>query len=394
MDKYKEKLNKCQGDSEKILSLELSDKFGEKKKYNELLSSSYMRLSTDRVTGEISDKDFRKWKRVNDCACFLEFGKYIDSNEKWKLQKANFCRDRLCPVCGWRRSLKIFSHVSQIMNVIQNEYQFLFLTLTVPNCKPEELNDTITALMSGFNRFIQYKRIKTAVKGFFRCLEITRNMDYWTVKYYKDKDGKKKKKLVFDENGNKIPNPFYKTYHPHFHIILAVPKDYTTHYYIKQDEWLNLWRKAMKDDTITSVDIRTCKSSQELSVGAECVQELTEYNNILLGKAVAEVAKYTVKGSDFLFKDDNKLTDENVSVYSKALYHRRLTAFGGVFDDVLKKLQLDDCEDGDLIHVSGENIRSDVGYMIRRFSWSCGAYKMIDNIVIEPAIDEGVQLTF
>ena len=53
-----------------------------------------------------------------------------------------------------------------------------------------------------------------------------------------------------------------------------------------------------------------------------------------------------------------------------------MTAFGGVFDDVSKSLQLDDIENGDLVHLDELELRSDVACLIRRFGWSSGAYKM------------------
>ena len=154
--------------------------------------------------------------RVADCGTFLEFAHEIQVDgviaEKGKLHNANFCKDRLCPMCSWRRSYKIFAQVSQIMEQIGSDYKFLFLTLTVPNCAPESLSETISRLMLSWNRLIDYKRFKKAIKGFFRALEVTRNFS----------------------NGS---------YHPHFHCVLAVSKSYGKHSdYINHDEWLEMWR--------------------------------------------------------------------------------------------------------------------------------------------------------
>ena len=241
------------------------------------------------------------------------------------------------------------------MNVIQNDYVFLFLTLTVPNCSADELIQTIDKLQEGWYRFINYKRIKTAVKGYFKALEVTRN----TNRYSRS----------------------FNTYHPHFHVILAVNKRYLkSKEYIQHSEWLEMWRKAMRNSDITQVDIRRCKSKQDIQEGEQAVKAL--------GSAVAEIAKYSVKSADYLgrfdkdgflvspFPDDE--IDEAVITLGSALHGRRLTALGGIFDEVAKKLQLDDCENGDLLHINGEEVRSDVAYMIRRYGWSCGAYKLIE----------------
>lgn len=338
------KLVECQDSPEQ----ELQEKFVPKKLQSELLAQSYSRIGYD-------SKAFR----VADCGTFLEFARTIGQGSggaprgvptgnlagtqtanvsKFKLHNANFCRDRLCPMCSWRRSYKIFGQVSQIMNVIGNRYAYLFLTLTVPNCAPEKLSQAITDVQKAWRVLIRNKRFKGAVRGFFKALEVTRNAKT-------------------------------NTYHPHLHVVLAVNKSYfTDSSYISRDEWLSMWQKATKDDSITQVDIRRAKSKQTAD-GEQAVQALSS--------AVAEIAKYAVKSADYLINDDTRLTDEIVGVLVPALNNRRLCSFGGVFDEVRKQLQLDDAEDGDLIHLDGE-LNSDIAVQIYRYGWSAGAYKLIE----------------
>lgn len=324
------------------LTEELATRFTPKRKASEVLALSYLRI------GYLNKSD-----RVLNCGTLLEFQRAENENE-WKLSSANFCRDRLCPMCSWRRTYKIYAQISQIMNVIENDYAFLFLTLTIPNCSADELPKTIDRLQAGWQRLIHYKRFQTAVKGYFKALEVTRNTDRRSKSY--------------------------NTYHPHYHVILAVnPSYFKNKDYIKQAEWLSMWRKAMQDDSITQVDIRRCKGKDCLE-GAEAVKTL--------GSAVAEVAKYSVKSADYLGRMDkngflvapfpNEEIDEAVLYLGAALHRRRLTALGGIFEETAKQLQLDDCEDGDLIHVDGSAVRSDVAFMIRRYGWSCGAYKLLE----------------
>jgi plasmid rolling circle replication initiator protein Rep len=224
------------------------------------------------------------------------------------------------------------------MDVIGNKYAYLFLTLTVPNCAPEKLSQAITDVQKAWRVLIRHKRFKGAVRGFFKAIEVTRNA-----------------------NTN--------TYHPHLHVVLAVNKRYfTDDRYISRDEWLSMWQKATKDDSITQVDIRRAKSKKNAD-GEQAVKALSS--------AVAEIAKYAVKSADYLINDDTRLTDEIVGVLVPALANRRLCSFGGVFEDVRKQLQLDDCEDGDLIHLDGE-INSDLAIQIYRYGWSAGAYKLLE----------------
>ena len=55
-----------------------------------------------------------------------------------RLVAAQFCRDRLCPMCAWRKSLVMFSQISQIMDWVaeREETVPIFLTLTVGTAHP------------------------------------------------------------------------------------------------------------------------------------------------------------------------------------------------------------------------------------------------------------------
>lgn len=334
-DKYNTDCVSCQ-QSEVVdfnESSELKFKFAPKKAMSALLADSYSRLGLE-----------KKVERVSECGSFLEFAHEVyetSVSEKGKLYNANFCRDRLCPMCSWRRSYKIFGQLSQIMSYIGSDYKFIFLTLTVPNCEPSELSKTIDGLMYSWHKLVSYKRFKTAVKGSFRVLEITRN-----------------KETGF--------------YHPHFHIVLAVSKNYaTSRDYIKRDEWLQMWRKACKDDSITQVDVRLIKPKH--TIGAESVV-------LDFGHAVAEVSKYSCKSHDYIIPQDPELTDKIVSELSAALDHRRLTAYGGCFKEAYEALNLDDAEDGDLIHIN-EKLNPSIALLIVHYGWSAGVYSMSHTFV-------------
>ena len=47
---------------------------------------------------------------------------------------------------------------------------------------------------------------------------------------------------------------------------------------------------------------------------------------------------------------------EVVAVLDQALKHRRLTAYGGVLQDIRRELKLMDIEKADLVHVEGEGV--------------------------------------
>lgn len=347
---------------------EVEKKFYPKKYFCSPLSHSYERL------GMVGNAE-----RVRHCGDWLDFA---DTPDGFKLYDARFCRDRLCPMCSWRRSYKIFGQISQVMDLIAGEYEFLFLTLTVINCKGSDLSATISKMQKAWTSYFvrpnrTNRRAKDVIKGYFKVLEITHNLDKYACKYIKHNG--KKKKIPIIVNGHRIPNPYYDTYHPHFHVILAVNKSYfTSRDYIEQDEWLKMWQKAYGDPNITQVYIEKCKPKKsDIKAGEQYVRTLSS--------AVAEVAKYAVKSSDyigFFDKDGNPRTysksviDSAVVALTDGLYHRRLCEFGGVFRDARDKLQLDDCEDGDLVHIDNYKFRPDIAYAIYRYGWSSGAYKL------------------
>ena len=298
------------------------------------------RLVTLRLAQAYKRIQSGKYQKVTNCAGYLEFRRYADGS--LRLHTANFCQTRLCPTCNWRRSKKIFAQVRRIMNSIENDYAFVFLTLTCKNVNGNELSAQIDSMVSAFKLLCLRKRFKAAVRGWVRCFEITYN---WKT----------------------------REYHPHYHCVLAVDKDYfTSDLYITQNEWCLLWQSCLSVDYKPIVDIRTFTESEKGK-----------------GKEVAEVAKYTIKASNIManlqriseYSQDiqaevrritDAITDEVVLALDSALANRRLIGYGGVFKEKHKELNLDENIDADLIHTDTDgDIHNDVSdYKIERYGWS------------------------
>ena len=281
---------------------------------NEMLSLAYQ------------DFDERKAERLRTCASWLSYKKTVDG---LKLDRANFCRVRLCPICQWRRSLKVFGQTCKIVQAFERESQhsYALLTLTLKNCRGEELKSSIDLLMTAWNRLTRTAAWNKVVLGYVRGMEVTHNVDY--------------------------TSPNFDTYHPHFHVLIALRKSYfTSRDYIRQSEWSALWKRCLRIEYVPIVDIRKCKSDR--------------------AGAIAEVTKYTTKSSDYLIPDDWDLTSDAVIILDRALDHRRFVAFGGALAELHKKLNLDDPDEGDLIHVDDEN-NVDVDAAAEfLFVWHCG----------------------
>lgn len=233
--------------------------------------------------GVISDTTFQKF---SSCADFLRFfcGTEIESDtgvvlkeDKKIITDASFCRNRFCPFCAKGKAQKDAVLISTMAKYFEVQgYAFIFLTLTVPNCKGEVLSKTLSDMGSAFNLFMKYDQIQKVVKGYIRKTEVT---------YNREAD----------------------TYHPHFHCLLAVRKSYfSSRDYIKHDDWLSLWQKAMKDPSICQVDVRRAGKN-----GME--------------KAILELSKYMAKDSDYLY------SYEVFKTFYFALKGRRLIVYGGCF---------------------------------------------------------------
>ena len=302
-----------------------------KRKINSLLlSESYRRLGEP------------KNARVFCCGSELEFKVFDDSTRK--LHSANFCKVRLCPMCAWRRSLKVFGQTSKVMDYITegNDFRYLFVTLTQKNVSGEMLSGEIDLLFDAFEKMTRRKEFKRISKGWFRCLEVTHK---W---------GR-------------------ENYHPHFHMVVAVNKSYfKSSNYLSHEKWMQLWRSCAGLDYDPWVDIRTVKPDDG-----------SEDGNMKYKKAVAEVAKYTVKSGDYIIETENadeetkrawnKMTDEVVAVLDASLANRRLYAHGGIFREVHKMLNLEKPEDGDLVNTDNdERLRPDLAYVIERYKWHVG----------------------
>ena len=95
----------------------------------------------------ITDNGLKSLAECGDTLAFLR-----DASGKKRLHSANFCRNRLCPMCNWRRSLKMYSQVSQITDRILDtkKARFIFVTLTVRNPDGAHLAETLDLMNKGF----------------------------------------------------------------------------------------------------------------------------------------------------------------------------------------------------------------------------------------------------
>ena len=87
---------------------ELTDKFLPHKNRNTSLSRFYSELGYE-----------SRSEKVLNCGTFLEYKIPEDYSDGATLTQANFCKDRLCAMCTWRRTLKIFGQVGNGSGIFQ-----------------------------------------------------------------------------------------------------------------------------------------------------------------------------------------------------------------------------------------------------------------------------------
>lgn len=268
------------------------------------------KMTKEKKLNLISDSRLFDLEHCADTLLFMQ-----NAEGKKKLKSANFCRLRLCPMCQWRRSLKMFGQVKKITDKIlesDKSIRFIFGTFTIRNCDAKDLEACIDNLNKKFRylvasslTFAPAKKLKQNLLGYLKAVEVT----------YNTKD---------------------KTYHPHLHVIFAVKSTFfkNSSNYMSKKEWISLWQQALGVDYKPQTDIRAIKSGT--------------------AKAVAEVAKYPVKTAPILKLDDDEAV-EVLKTLTMSLNKKRFVAYGGIFKTVKQELKFQDVEtDKDLVNVDIE----------------------------------------
>lgn len=232
--------------------------------------------------------------RMKDCGKVVKI-MVCPSCGRSATSSTTLCRDKVCPTCQWRLALKRYSQMCSTLGLIDDldTYNAVFLTLTVRNCAPSRLRETLGTMAQAWNRMMQRAEPKREIAGWARSLEITYNADQ-------------------------------ATFHPHYHCILLMEAggrstgelnaSYNTH-----------WKTAARLGYQPITDLRQ-------------ITTLTpEESNEGLRTALLETYKYTIKSKDLELMP---LTDFKRLV--EGIDGKRMTAYGGVIKDARRMLALTD----------------------------------------------------
>ncbi len=279
--------------------------------------------------------DQSKQDRMRSCANYLEFKQTVDG--ELKLHMANLCQTRLCPLCAKRRSNIVYAQLCQITDFLKpHGLKYIHVVLTVRNPVAGDLSPAIDGLLAGFRKLMVHRRVKRAVHGWFRSLEVTKS----------------------ERKGE---------YHPHIHLLAAVKPDYFTGAeYIDHAEWVLRWRECMSLDYDPSVRVMKVKGGKPEMI-------------------LPEIAKYTVKPLDLGRLERLGGVDRPEKVVydlDYALRGRRLNASGGLIRDARATLRQTD----DNLVYANENASSDHLGALYAFRWNRDVGHHVFYRVAEPAV--------
>lgn len=155
----------------------------------------------------------RMAKTMESCGDTLAF--LPNEDGELRFRSSWFCRNRLCPMCIKRRSLKQYAEACRLVEAMPAG-TWLHLVLTIPNVPFETLGESISRMNKSSSDFFREKEIKRAFRGVLRVLEVTYN-------------------------------PIRNDWHPHFHCLVWAPKSYCTNpkLYLKRERLLELWSAAV-----------------------------------------------------------------------------------------------------------------------------------------------------
>ena len=233
-------------------------KFTKHRRYNSPICKN---LAMDADTVDIA-------KAIGNCALTLgvDVTQVPERPAEAQLRAAHVCNKRVCPFCEWRRSRawrrRFFEGLPKFAEDFPT-HKPVFLTLTVKNCRIEDLRSTIADMHRAWKRLTLLSMFPT--KFWFRRTEVVLQ-------------------------GAKNPESGTVMVHPHIHVLLMVPAGYFSHGYVKQTEWQKSWQMSARLDYSPVIDVRRGKKSST-SGGANSSDTLA---------ASLEVSKYSTKGTDLI----------------------------------------------------------------------------------------------
>lgn len=269
----------------------------------------------------ISEKKAEQAHYTATCGSFLLFKQYKNAEKTLTLEKANFCKHPMCPVCAWRRHLKYSKVIEKAIDI--GNYRYLYhVVLGVPNVT--ELDKPY--LMRLKERGATFVKQKLSCGGYISNLEVVCHG---------------------------------KGMHPHLHILVETPnfiKNSKSYIMDMSHKWLMHYTKGLPNKATLA---------EKYNGFTFYITGITKADR----QGVAqELTKYIVKG-DFTSDDG-----EYVSTIAKAIHGVRKMSTSGEFKRAMSSAKRELCIEG------AEKVEklSRVEYELMAYKFINGKYKRED----------------
>lgn len=269
----------------------------------------------------------RKATAIEQCGTFLDI--WHDNAGVEHVKNSNFCRERLCSVCAWRRQARFLATTEPALQKIDiehgNKAQYVFITLTVKNCAAGALSGEITRILKAWDRLYKRKPFSAFALGGVRSVEVTYNSET-------------------------------NTYHPHLHALLLMKNEYFKRgNIISQHKLRILWQHALQYDYEPYTYIQSIKAKE----GKE--ERIS---------ATLETIKYSLKTKDFA------ISAEVTHTLMSALKGRRLISFFGVVAAARREMNMPD--------IFSDNLNDDVDINAAKarsvlYCFSASGWQIVNN---------------
>lgn len=266
----------------------------------------------------------KRAERMRSCGTWMEAARMQDG--KFVVIRANWCRDRLCPMCAWRRSRRNAIALQRAVDYrkqLRPGGRWILLTLTIRNVDSSDIANSLDILVHAWDNLRHRREWERCFIGGARSIEITRNSDSGT-------------------------------YHPHLHALLECCDDYYGDEYLTHARLLYYWRDA--------VSVYTGVYDQDLRVDIRAVDTGSDASG-----SVKEVSKYILKSAPLL---ESPL--EDLDELAAAVHGRRLVAYTGTIRKAMRELAISD--EGDQMDDMAEGREIAVDRVILRWAEAGSAY--------------------
>lgn len=303
--------------------------FHDKSPYGGERNWQYYKAMNIRLADYVETFDYQLADKIRDCSTYLEF-KRNPNTGFLHLYRSYYCKNKLCYLCNWRRSLKSFHELKQVLNEADKEQpncRFIFLTLTAKDSTANQLGNNIKKMNKAVSQLFRYSKVKKFLVGYVRSTEVT---------------------VTKGVDADDI------MYHHHVHVIAMVNDYFKRGNYMKQDEWAELWQQALKTDYTPIINVKAIKANNKKHQTA-------------VESASRELSKYVVKPASYLsdetdgFSSQEDADEHNINTImclSKQLHNLRRTSYGGLLRKIRSKMFGSDADDdSDLTHISDDDDR-------------------------------------